>query len=243
MNRRQTTLDYTPEQLQRIEDSLLADYLDEKPVDYEVRVDGLKIVKRTNNPEEFDQVRDHIYPDTQTVEVRMFSGRSVHFEQITLKRRGERKENGAPTLEGLEKRLDERIASAKLEWDNEALQKELDQKKADLAEANGEITKLKGKLAKLEERNNLFQTVREVAPMVLPGLRKKAPALAGPEVVEGEDFQAVDIPQEDLDFVRHIRDKLDKPQQEQLGEIVSAVTDNPALLADLMATIQLKTFD
>lgn len=153
-----TELPFSLDQLQRIENNLL-EFLDKgEPKDYDVRIDGLKVIPRTSDPEPFSDILDHIDQKTRLVCVRLFTGRSKHYDQIDLVVEANMpKKADQLTLEGIESRWNEKLANERLRWDHdflkrekEKLEKELEGKKATVKELEDEVEKYKKRARMLE---------------------------------------------------------------------------------------------
>ena len=63
---------YEPAKLEAIYQNLLANYKAGKPQDYEIQLDGFKVVSRNNDPERFMSYSDFISPETKYISVLLF---------------------------------------------------------------------------------------------------------------------------------------------------------------------------
>lgn len=114
-------------ELNRFERRLNLDAQGGRPTQYEVRVDGLPVIRRTADPAHFGRVLDEVaFESTKAVEVRLFQGDSNHNHRhiILLERnRGPRPPEAQP-LAGLEERFEAKLREQRASWEHEQLQRE-----------------------------------------------------------------------------------------------------------------------
>lgn len=184
---------YTNLELDRIEQKLIDDFSRCEPTQYDVKVDGLTIIERTDDPERFAIIPDKVdYTSTEKVEVRLFQGNSLHnttFELI-LERNRPDKDRGV-TLEGLQTHIQAAIAKEKEKWEADQLKQEFEALKAEYKE-------LEEYADKLEEEVKMFRAKKlhlgnvnlvDLGGMLLEGMIRRNPGvlnrLPGGEALAG----------------------------------------------------------
>lgn len=170
-------------ELSRFERKLSLDSANGNPTDYDVRIDGFEVVKRTSDASLFALVLDEVAFDrTKEVEVRLYTGASQYCNRHKLLL--ERNRNPPPettSLAGVEERFDLRLTDMRRTWDHEQLQKE----HADLKRRFDELEEYRDRL---EEELDEYRSKRlhlgnldliEVGGMLLEGfIRRNPQALA-----------------------------------------------------------------
>ena len=166
--------------------------------DYEIFVDSLKVVKRTNDLSRFDNYTDYLLPQTESISILIYDGTSPRNNKHKFILRDTEKQ--AEALSGIEidNRIVERIKTEKEKWDNELLRKEHEELIDDLAEAEDTIAELQEKLevCRMQKGDTTFG---EVASVVLEGFVRRNPemlskipggeALAGAFIQDNEEKQ------------------------------------------------------
>lgn len=244
------TRPYTNKELDRIEQKLIDDFNRREPTQYDVRVDGLLIIERTDDPERFAIIPDNVdYTSSEKVEIRLFQGNSLHnttFELI-LERNRPGKDRGV-TLEGLQTHIQAAIAKEKEKW-------EADQLKQDFETLKAEYKELEEYADKLEEEVKMFRAKKlhlgnvnlvDLGGMLLEGMIRRNPgvlnrlpggeALAG--AIEADNEQQMQMaqnpaPEEQATFSRADEpDELttqDRAYLEMLRRIQDAFSSNDFL--------------
>lgn len=218
------------------------------PIDYEILVDGLKAVRRTNNPELFSMHENFIENDTRQVEVLFYLGTSKNNEKF-LYYFGEDKENSA--LNGVEQ--------FKKEWEYDQLKKENEELKEEVSELEDEIEGLEEKIIEYEKaKSPLNGFIGEIGSSFVesfilrnPKLLAKIPggqALAGllenPETKQenpqdnevsfrstGSEAAEKAIPLSEDDkaavlFVRQLKSAFDQKEFETICKILQSLADD-----------------
>lgn len=112
-------------ELNRFERLLNQDAAGGRPTQYEVRLDGLPVIRRTDDPARFAGVLDDIdLNGTKAVEVRLYQGDSQHNHRhlILLERNSAaRPAPEAQPLAGLEERFEARLREQRAAWEHEQL--------------------------------------------------------------------------------------------------------------------------
>lgn len=152
-----------------------------QPKEYDVRVDELKVVSRTSDPERFFQHEDFILPDTRYVTVCLYDGGSRRCTRyVLLLKEEESATKGA--LDGIEHTMGEKLQQERRQWQYELLQKENEDLKARLADAEEYQEQLQDTVRQMQGEkssttNKITETVLNFAglyfsknPQVLGGI-------------------------------------------------------------------------
>lgn len=133
---------YDPAQVQKLAD-LVRLYRDrEQPLDYEIVVDGLKVVRRTSDPEMFFIFENFVSADTKNVEVIFYNGNSNVNEKRMFTFIDDEPEKGLSGVE-VEARIEEKVRK----------EMEYDQLKRDNKDLNNKVEELKREVEELEKAN------------------------------------------------------------------------------------------
>lgn len=136
---------YDPAQVQKLAD-LVRLYRDrEQPFDYEIIVDGLKVVRRTSDPEMFFIFENFVTADTKNLEIIFYSGNSNVNEKRMFTFIDEEPEKGLSGLE-VETLIQERMGQQKKEI-------EFDQLKKDNKNLEDKVKELEKEVDELEKTN------------------------------------------------------------------------------------------
>lgn len=176
---------YSEERVGLLKQLLLNSKESGKPKDYEIKVDGMKVVSRTNDTEQFDSHEDFITESTQSVTILVYDGASRNNTKhiFSLKEEPVRKEEKAPpapTLSGaeIEKRVsaevEEKVKQVKRELKYEQTQEENKELKEENAGLYEVIEKWKERYAKLEKKRGMESyNFGKIAGGVVDTLAKK----------------------------------------------------------------------
>lgn len=154
---------------------------------YEVFVDDFKVTEKTNDLNEFYDYLDLITPDTRFIKFKLYSSSDTSARndkyQFNLKQ-PEPQVIQAPqamALSGLdiEARITEKLLQERGKWDSEMRQKELEDTKSKLIEAEDYIGKLEMQLEQFKGKKMMWGDVNlgEVASVVLEGVIRRNPQL------------------------------------------------------------------
>ncbi|MDP3557671.1 MAG: hypothetical protein Q8T03_09875 [Bacteroidota bacterium] len=152
---------------------------------YEIFVDNLKAVHKTNDVADFDSFEDYMTEDTEKIRILIYSTNSTspRNDQYTfrLKKIEEQKQVVAPTLSGIEieNRLDEKLQTHRERWEHEALVKELEQTKQQLKESEEYAEKLVAELNVFRGKKMHWGNVNlgELASVVVEGIVRRNPQM------------------------------------------------------------------
>jgi FtsZ-binding cell division protein ZapB len=133
---------YDPAQVQKLAD-LVRLYRDrEQPFDYEIIVDGLKVVRRTSDPEMFFIFENFVTADTKNVEIIFYNGNSNVNEKRMFTFIDDEPEKGLSGVE-VEARIEEKVRK----------EMEYDQLKRDNKDLTNKVEELKKEVEDLERVN------------------------------------------------------------------------------------------
>jgi hypothetical protein len=153
---------------------------------YEIFVDNLKAVQKTNDVGEFDSYEDYMTEDTEKIRILIYSSSSTspRNDQYTyrMKKVAEGKNEALPpSLSGLEieARMEEKLQGHRERWEHEQLRKELEQTKKQLEEAESYSDKLEAELLQFRSKKMHFGNVNlgELASVVVEGFVRRNPQI------------------------------------------------------------------
>lgn len=122
-----------------------------QPKEYDVRVDELKVVSRTPDPERFFDHEEFILPDTQSVTINIYDGASNRCTRYNLMLKEEPNKDG---LAGIEQAVTTQIAEERSRWEYEQLKKDYEKKVQELEEAEEYHKQLESEIIQLKEDKN-----------------------------------------------------------------------------------------
>jgi hypothetical protein len=129
-----------------------------RPTEYEIKVDELKAVPRTNDPAQFDSYEDFFSPDTKTIIITLFEGQGKSSDKhIFIMGSEELKQaEPAPSLSGLDidKKVDEKVEAVKKQMEYEKVIEENKELKEQVKDADEYVDKLE-KALELEKQGRL----------------------------------------------------------------------------------------
>lgn len=174
---KEITNTYEPSRLETIKRVLENEQRRGSPRFYEVWVDGVKVVEKTDNPDDFSKYEEFIFADTQKVTVNLFtsSPTSAHIVSRLHFTFGEEPKSRDESLRGfglgeVEARINEKVTQERERWECDQVRKELDATKTKLKEAEdwsekledtiGEITK---KLEEAKNQNDFAAILKDLA--------------------------------------------------------------------------------
>ncbi len=128
-----------------------------KPSDYEIRVDDMKVVPRTNDIDQFDNHEDFITEETRKVVVLVYDGNSRRNVRYNYKLKEEKpsvpQQIGLGELEVekiVSERLEQKLEQKEQKWKQEQIEKENKELKKKLSEADEHIDKLSAGIENLK---------------------------------------------------------------------------------------------
>lgn len=176
-----------------------------RPTEYEIKVDELKAVPRTNDPAQFDSYEDFFSPETRTIIITLFEGQGKSSDKHIFSINGQQAQaEPAPTLSGIDidKKVDEKVGAVKKQMEYEKVVEENKELKEQVADAEEFIEKLE-KALELEKQGRLKIKgihVGEIASVAAESLIRRNPhwvaKVPGMEGLAGfieEDTQKKDL--------------------------------------------------
>jgi hypothetical protein len=184
------------------------------PSDYEIRVDGMKVIPRTNNPELFDNHEDFVNQDTSEIMIIIYDGGSRRSTRHILSMKEKEKKEAAlllpvtPALSGveIERMMEDKLKAQREAWEHNLLKKENKELKDALEEAESDSDKLVEVLEKAKANGNRIGGIHwgDIAGVAMEGIIKRnvhllakipgAEALAG---IIAEDNKALPEPEKE----------------------------------------------
>lgn len=153
---------------------------------YEIYVDNLKAVHKTNDIQEFDSYEDYMTEDTERIRILVYttSSSSPRNDQYVyrMKKQDEQKtivqQQGLSGIE-LENRMEEKLQTHRERWEHEALVKELEETKQQLKESEEYAEKLAAELQEYRGKKLHWGNVNlgELASVVVEGIVRRNPQM------------------------------------------------------------------
>lgn len=197
-----------------------------RPKDYEIIVDGFKVVSRTDDVEEFDDYEDEIKDNPRNLSILIYDGEgtnrntrySFSFQDSAMP---VKPMNGVGSLGEIEEIIQQRLDEKEKEHRIKELEDELEETEQKLSEAvewhkelEAEVTKLRAEAAKKIDTRNL--SITEMGTTILASLlTRSVPQLAGilGGIPAATPATQTDEPQEQATFK-----KKEGKEQPQLSE-------------------------
>jgi hypothetical protein len=219
-----TTATYDPSKVERLKHLLSSLQEKGKAKFYEIFVDNLKVVEKTEDATEFETYMDYLDNDTQEVKVVIYnSGNSPRNDQYTFELKPKERERerekvsqkqALPALSGLdiENRIDEKLQTERRKWEMELLKKENEELKIKIQDAEEFMDQLQQayeeEKAKKQKLGNV--DLGDLASVAFEGLIRRNTHLIskipGGEALAGiieednrEKMKVIDAPQEETE--------------------------------------------
>lgn len=160
--------------------------------DYEIIVDGFKVVSRTNEVDEFEDYEDEIKDNTRNIAILIYDGASTNrntrysfsLNQDNASPIPSKPVNGLGGLGEIDEIIQQRMEEKEKDFKISTLEKELDETNQKLSEAEDYHKQLEEEIIRLKEEkpkpHALSLQLGEIGATVLDGLLKRnIPQLAG----------------------------------------------------------------
>ncbi|MBI4929893.1 MAG: hypothetical protein HY841_03960 [Bacteroidetes bacterium] len=253
---------YDPIKLEKIKQFLEGKAIKGSPRYYEIHVDNLKVVEKTNSLDDFDTYEEYLYDDVKEVVVQIYttsakSPRPLSRHVFLLEEEKKEEPKKAELLSGTEDiktQITEQVTVAKERWDAELVKKELETANQKLQQAENYIEILtrqleeKGKGDDMKDLGNTL--IKEVLPHFLGNKSSDGKTLSGSEEKKGETtFQKKTaetnntLSEEDkrhLEFIRALEDQFDEEQMAAVLDIVNALGENTENIKTVASMLNLK---
>jgi hypothetical protein len=148
------TTKYTPQKINKLKEYLDRSKEMDKPIEYEIFVDGLKAVPRTSKPEAFDLHETFVDADTCNIEIIFYRGSSNHNDRHIFTFKEEAKHQSLDGLGDIETRIKDALTKAEKEHELKSLLKENDELKDQINDLIDEINNLEANVKVLEEKQS-----------------------------------------------------------------------------------------
>ena len=189
---------YTEQRINQLHKLLLNDNERQKPRDYDIKVDDLKVVQRTNDVDSFFKHEEFIDDTTKSVTINLYDGCSRRCTRYQLYF-GETLQQNAVTLAGIENAVQEKLDARQKQLDYENLIKSKTDLEQQLSEAEDYIEQLENNLnSEKEKKLNIKDNIGDFAAKALEGLLRNnvhwftnVPALNGIGDAIKQDNQAL----------------------------------------------------
>lgn len=175
---------YSPVNIEPIKRFLEIQHAKGKARYYEIYVGNLKVVERTNDPNEFDSHEEFINERTKEVRVLLYSShptspRVLHRYSFSLADEPETKNQELNGGIDIEARMTEKMNIERERWATDLLKKELEATKEKLLDADEYIEKLQSELEKLRAKKLHLGDVNlgELASVVFEGMIRRNPQM------------------------------------------------------------------
>jgi len=249
---------YDPIKLEKLKQFLEGKAIKGSPRYYEIHVDNLKVVEKTNSLDDFDTYEEYLYDDVKEIVVQIYttsikSPRPLSRHVFLLE--GEKREEPKKTesLSGTDN--EKLINTAKEQWTAERVKEDLETTKQKLKEAEGYIEILTGKLeekGKSDDMKDLGNVlIKDVLPHFLGNKSSDGKTLSGSEEKKGETtFQKKtaetnntlsDEDKRHLEFIRALEEQFDEEQMSTVLKIVNTLGENKENIKSVASLLNIKT--
>jgi hypothetical protein len=246
---------YSDDKIEKLLGFLQKNFERGEPIQYEILVDRLKVVKRTSNPDQFKDFEDFVDGNTKSIEIIFYQGSSAHYDKRIFCFGEERKEQGLSGIE-VETKIQEGISREIEKREIRDLKDKNKELKDEVAELESEVEKLEKFIedAKAQE-SPLKGFLGEIGSTMVESFIRRNPqmlasipggqALAGfieadnKRIQQGEpsepemevSFRASEKKnsseaKEALGFINYLKEKLNKDQFEKLMEIIRILCES-----------------
>lgn len=227
---------------------------------YEIHIDNLKIVEKTNALDDFDTYEDYLYDGVKEIIVQIYttslkSPRPLSRHVFYLEEEKKEEQPKAQPLSGTEDiktQITEQVKVEKERWDAEQVRKDLAATQQKLQEAENYIEILTKQIEEKGKNENMADLgttlIKDVLPQFLGNKTTDIKGLAGSleKKEEGETTyrkkteSAPALSEDDeryLSFVRELEEKFDEDEMDKVLDIIRALaekTENISTVADLL---------
>jgi hypothetical protein len=139
---------YEPRKIERLTEHLRLYHEKGQPIDYEIIVDGFKVVRRTSDPTMFSLFESFVDADTKSMEVLLYTGNSNNNDKRIFYF-GDVPKDGLSGLD-IDTRIDEQVQRKLKEKESETLKQENEELRQDIRELERDIEQLQKEKADLE---------------------------------------------------------------------------------------------
>lgn len=191
-----TAMAVTKENFDQFKVDRLKNYLEDmaekgQPCLYEIFVDSLKVVRKTDDCSDFDNYERYMHEDTEKVRIVIYSGQSNRNEQYIfyVQNKPKQEANGLGEIDTI---VQKELAARDREHAMDALRKELEETKKQLAEAEEYHQVLEQQLeAERSNQNKRKLHIGEMLSLALEGMARRNPQWISKVPVVGETLAGI----------------------------------------------------
>ena len=164
---------YNADKINMLHQLLCNDKAAGKPREYEIKVDELKVVQRTSDPEQFLSHEDFVCDSTNSITITMYDGTSKRCTKYVYALIDKPSET-VETISGIEKTVSAKMAQERKKWELEQLKEENEKLNEKLDEAEKYVDKLEDKISELntekeKKKNKMTETFINLAGVYIAG--------------------------------------------------------------------------
>ncbi|HBF89370.1 MAG TPA: hypothetical protein DDX39_12080 [Bacteroidales bacterium] len=166
---------YDPEKIELIRMKLEQSAKSGSPEFFEIIVDDMPVVKRTNDLALFDSFRAYLAKGLNKISFRLYGTSSKGWRNIhrTFVMNTPQSNDALSGID-IDARINEKLRQERERWETELLKKELDETKEQLKEAEDYIEQLEDKIEEVRnEKNSVANTLGELGTGFFTGLIKR----------------------------------------------------------------------
>ncbi len=259
-----TTEKYSQAKIDSIANLLAVNEEQGTSIDYEVFVDTLKVIPRTDSAGRFESYTDFVNADTKSITIILYNGQSNRNDKYIFRLKEEN--NGLQGL-GMDERIHEKLSTERQKWEFEQLETKSQKLQKELKEAGEYIDELEETIVKLRNRKFHLGSINlgELGSVMLEGFIRRNPhllsKLPGGEALAGvieEDNESLDAEAPDsevevvsktspsvtgqereyIDLLARIRKVFSEQDFIQVMHILDALSQNPALIMEMLDVLQ-----
>jgi len=236
---------YDPVRLSSIKRMLLNETKEGTPRYYEIWVDDVKMVEKTNEVEKFSSYEDHVFDETEKITINIFTSTQSSPHIVTRYNFTFEEDEKQPSqpmngfgLGEIEARINEKVSQERERWDCDQVRKDLASAKEKLAEAEEYAEKLQTVIdetkTKLQQVSGMGEITSIIKDLAIPYLTGKKPdekqTLSGSEKPQGEASFKMKSSEESndsseaerhlLEFGRSLRENFTQEEFEMILSII-----------------------
>lgn len=202
---------YDPKKVERLQEHLRLYYEKGQPIDFEIIVDGFKVVRRTSDINMFSMYENFVDADTKSIEILLYTGSSNNNDKRIFYF-GEAPKEGLSGVE-VDSRIEEQVQKKLREKEFEDLKKENQELLSEVKELEKEIEQLEKDKAALEDSQSPLKGILgEVGSSFIESFIRRNPnvmkGIPGGEALAGlmesdktkKDVQETDLAESEVTF-------------------------------------------
>lgn len=169
---------YNPSRIQLLYQVLVTSQQQGIAKDYDITVDGLKVVQRTSDPDHFYKHEDFILPETEAIEITIYEGTSNRNSRYHFSLNEQETDKKSQSLDGFEKMVEDKLDKERQKWNIIQLKKEKEELEQQLEDSEKYVRQLEEKITALKEKK--FDAGKNLGAMltgVVQTLVKTKPSL------------------------------------------------------------------